>query len=149
MMRVLAVGMLVLPLLVGSGAPCPEPNEPVIEDCPFAFDSQLVVGQFLGWVCVEAGQTLDHTRTWCDPDDDPAKAELLDGPDGMRLYNKPKISSYTLVWTPKRAGVFAAVVRVTDEPRSGKPADSTGTILIQVVTPARRAAPGLCGGPPR
>lgn len=74
---------------------------------------------------------------------------LLGGPEGMRLYNKPRIGSYTLVWTPKRAGVFAAVVRVTDQPRSGEPAGSTGTILIQVVTPAGRAAPGLCGGPPR
>jgi len=149
MMRVLAVGMLVLPLLVGGGAPGPEVNGPAMEDCPFAFDLELVVGQFLGWVRVETGQTLDHTRTWCDPDGDPAGAGLLDAPDGMRLYNKPKISSYTLVWTPKRAGVFAAVVRVTDEPRSGEPAANAGTILVQVVAPARRVAPGRCGGPPR
>jgi len=149
MMRVLAVGMVVLPLLVGGGAPCPEPNEPAMEDCPFAFDSHLIVGQYLGWVCVEAGQQLVHTRTWCDPDGDTASTELLDAPEGMRLYNKAKMNSYTLVWTPKRAGVFAAVVRVTDQPRSGEPAGSTGTILVQVVAPARRAAPGLCGGPPR
>ena len=149
MMRVLAGAMVVLPLLVGGGAPCPEVNRPAMEDCPFAFDPHLVVGQFLGWVCVEAGQQLVHTRTWCDPDGDTASAELLDAPEGMRLYNKPKMNSYTLVWTPKRAGVFAAVVRVTDQPRSGESAGSTWTILVQVVAPARRAAPGLCGGPPR
>jgi len=146
--RVLAVAIVVLPLLL-RGAPCPEVNLPAMEDCPFAFGPSLIVGQYLGWIRVEAGRQLVHTRTWCDPDDDPARAELLAGPDGMRLFNKPRISSYTLVWTPKRAGVFAAVVRVTDEPRSGEPAGSTGMILIQVAAPARRVAPGLCGGPPR
>lgn len=149
MARVLAAAIVVLPLLLGGGSPSAEANRPAIEDCPFEFDPSLIVGQFLGWVRIEVGQTLEHTRTWSDPDGDPARAELLDGPDGMRLYNKPKLSSYTLLWTPRRPQVAAAVVRVTDEPRSGEPLSSTGTILIQVVAPQRRSAPGACGGRPQ
>lgn len=149
MARVLTAAIVVLPLLLGGGLPSAEANRPAMEDCPFEFDPSLVVGQFLGWVRIEVGQTLEHTRTWSDPDSDPARAELLDGPDGMRLYNKPKLNSYTLLWTPKRPQVVAAVVRVTDEPRSGEPLSSTGTILIHVVAPARRTAPGACGGRPQ
>jgi hypothetical protein len=147
--RVLTSVIVVLPLLLESGSPCPEPNLPAVRDCPFEFDPNLVVGQFLGWLRIEAGQQLVHTRTWCDPDGDPARAELLDAPEGMRLYSKPKIASYTLLWTPTRPQTVAVVLRVTDEPRSGEPASSTGTILIQVVAPGRRTAPGLCGGQPR
>lgn len=148
MARVLAVAIVVLPLLLGGSSPCPEPNLPAIDDCPFAFDPNLVVGQFLGWVRIEAGRQLVHTRTWCDPDGDPARAELLDGPEGMQIYNKPKLRSYTLVWTPRQPQVVAAVVRVTDEPRLGDPAGSTGTVLIQAVSPDGRTAPGRCGGRP-
>jgi hypothetical protein len=149
MVRMLAVAIVVLPLLVGGGVPSAEANRPAIEDCPFEFDPSLVVGQFLGWLRIEVGQTLDHTRTWSDPDGDPARAKLLDGPDGMRLYSRSKLNSYTLLWTPKQPQVVAAVVRVTDEPHTGEPLHSTGTILIQVVPAARRAAPGACGGRPQ
>ena len=149
MIRVLAGAMVVLPLLLGGGAPSGEPNQPAIEDCPFEFDPSLVIGKFLGCLLAEAGRQFVHTRTWRDPDGDSARVKLLDAPDGMQLYNKTKMSSYTLVWTPTRPQIAAVVVRVTDQPFAGEPASSTGTILIQVVAPQRRASPGLCGGPAR
>lgn len=148
MIRALAGVVVVFPLLVGMGSPSPEPNRPTVQDCPFEIDPDRIRGTFLGWLRVEMGQQLVHTRTWRDPDGDSARVELLEGPEGMQLYNKPKMNSYTLVWTPTRVELVAVVLRVTDDPRPGIPASSTGTILIQVVPPDRRAARGLCGGRP-
>jgi hypothetical protein len=149
MMRWLALTVIVTPLLIGSGPPCPEPNTPDIGDCPFAVDPNMVVGKLLDCVRLEVGQQFMQTRTWCDPEGDPAKAEILAGPEGVRIINKPKVSSYTLLWTPRQPMTVAIVVRVTDEPAHGQPKSADGTILIQVVPRGRRAAPRLCGGPPQ
>jgi len=148
-MRTLASVVILLPLLIGGTSRCPEPNYPDIEDCPFAVDPNLVVGQFLGWLGVEAGQRLTHTRTWCDPEGDPAAAEIVAGPAGVQLINKPKVASYTLLWTPRQPMIAAIVVRVTDQPSNAQPKSATGTLLVQVVPRGQRLAPKGCGAPPR
>ncbi len=146
MIRALAGTIIVLPLLLG-GATTSEPNITAIEDCPFPVDPNLITGAFLGCLQIEAGREFVHTRTWSDPDGDSARVELLDAPEGMAIYNKPQLNSYTLLWTPARPGIVPVVLRITDQPRSGQPAGATGTLLIQVISPQRRKAGGLCGGP--
>lgn len=148
MIRVLAGTIIMLPLLLG-GATTSEPNVPAIEDCPFPVDPNLITGAFLGCLQVEVGPELVHTRTWSDPDGDSARVELLEAPEGMAIYNKPQLNSYTLVWTPTRSRIVPVVVRIADQPRAGKPAHATGTLLIQVLAPQRRTAGGLCGGSAR
>ena len=144
------IGLLILlPLLVGNKSPCPEPHPPRIEDCPFEVDPNLVVGGLLGWVRVELGQDLVHTRTWCDPQGDPARAEIVSAPEGVQIVDRPRISSYTLIWTPTQVGVYALVVRVTDDPPAGQPKSTTGTVLVEVVPRGQRSAPRGCGSPPR
>jgi len=147
---ILALSIL-LPLLVGSNIPAPQPNYPRIEDCPFPVDPNLVVGRLLGWMRVELGKEIIHTRTWSDPNGDLATVEIVSSPEGVKLVNKPKTGSYTIFWTPRQIMTTAIVVRVTDDPRSGKPKSDTGTILVQVVPPGRRAVSrgGGCGSPPR
>jgi hypothetical protein len=143
---------ILLPLLVGSNAPAPQSNYPRIEDCPFKVDPNRVVGKLLGWVRVELGKELIHTRTWHDPNGDPAKVEIVSGPEGVKLVNKPNIGSYTIFWTPSQIMTTAIVVRVTDDPQSGKPLSDTGTILVQVVPRGQRVATargGGCGSPSR
>ncbi len=143
---------ILLPLLVGSNAPTPEPVYPPIEDCPFPVDPNLVVGKLLGWVRVEVGKELIHTRTWSDPNGDMARVEIVSGPDGARIVNKPRTGSYTIFWTPRQITTTAIVVRVTDEPLAGPPLSDTGTILVQVVPRGQRTAArggGGCGSPPR
>jgi hypothetical protein len=90
-----------------------------------------------------------QTRTWCDPEGDPARAEILAGPPGVQIINKPRISSYTVLWTPKQPMIAAIVIRVTDEPVRGKPESSDGTILVEVTPRQPGLAPRLCGGPPQ
>lgn len=148
-MRPLAGIFILLPLLVGGGAPCPEPDYPRIEDCPFEVDPNLIVGKLLGWARVELGRELIHTRTWCDPNGDPARAGIVSGPDGLRIVNRPKTNSYTIFWTPRQVGIYAIVVRVTDEPGSGEPESNAGTILVQVAPRGQHPAPRGCGSPPR
>src|SRR5512133_2750086 len=101
-MRPIAGLLILLPLLVGGNAPGPDPNYPRIEDCPFKVDPNLVVGKLLGWVRIELGKELIHTRTWHDPNGDLAKVEIVSGPDGARIVNKPKTGSYTIFWTPRQ-----------------------------------------------
>lgn len=149
MMRTLASVVIVLPLLVGTRRPCPEPEYPTIAQCPFPADPNLVVGKLLGWVRIEVGEELAHTRTWCDADGDSAVVELLDGPEGVELVDKPRINSYTLLWRPTHPMTTAIVVRVTDKPLGRQPKSDTGTILVQVVQPGRRRTASPCGGPPR
>lgn len=146
MARVLVGMVVLLPLLLGTKPPCPEPNRPPIADCPFAVDPNLVVGKLLGWVSIEVGQELAHTRRWCDPDGDSAVVEILHGPRGLELVNRPKTASYTLLWKPRRPMTATVVLRVTDKPAQGRAKSDTGTILVQVLPPRRRVAPGLCGG---
>jgi hypothetical protein len=146
MARVLASTIVLLPLLVGTSIRCPEPNYPSIEDCPFAIDPNAIVGKFLGWISIEVGQELAHTRTWCDPDGDLAVVEILQGPKGLELINRPKTASYTLLWKPRRPMLAAVVLRVTDKPAQARPKSDTGTILVRVVPPRKRLAPGRCGG---
>lgn len=148
-MRTLASILVLLPLLVGNGTPCPEPRYVRLEDCPFPADPNLVVGRLLGWFRIRVGQEFAHTRTWCDPDGDVAVVEMLDGPEGVKVINRPKTTSYTLLWTPRRPMTTAIVLRLTDKPAAGTPESDTGTILVQVVPPRRRFVPGLCGGQPR
>jgi hypothetical protein len=148
-MRWIAGLLILLPLLVGGHVPCPEPDYPRIEDCPFEVDPSLVVGRLLACVRVELGRELVHTRTWCDPDGDPARVEIVSGPEGVRIVNKPRIQSYTLFWKPREVTTAAIVVRVTDEPRTGRPKSDTGTILVQVVPRGYRPPPRGCGGPPQ
>lgn len=148
MMRWLASAAVVMPLLIG-GVPCPEPNYPDIRACPFPADPNLVVGKLLDCVRLEVGRSFIQTRTWCDPEGDPARAEILAGPAGVRIINKVRTKSYTVLWTPRQPMTAAIVVRVTDEPARGTPKSTDGTILVQVVAPERRFAPRLCGGPPQ
>jgi hypothetical protein len=146
--RTLASTLVLLPLLFSTNNRCPEPNYPSVEDCPFAVDPNLVVGRFLGWVSVEVGQELGHTRTWCDPDGDPAVVEMLRGPEGVELISRPRTASYTLLWRPRQATIAAIVLRVTDKPAQGQPKSSTGTILVQVVPAKKGLASSPCGGLP-
>lgn len=151
-MRWIVALSILVPLLVGSNAPAPQSDRPRIEDCPFPVDPNLVVGRLLGWVRVELGTELIHTRTWSDPNGDLARVEIVSAPEGIKLVNKPKTGSYTIFWTPRQITTTAIVVRVTDDPRSGKPKSDTGTILVQVVARGHRAAVsrgGGCGSPPR
>ncbi len=141
--------LVTLPLLVGAGKPCPEPRHPDIRDCPFSADPNLVAGVLLDWVQLEVGQSFTYTRTWCDPEGDPAQAEVVSGPEGLQIVNKPKINAYTLLWLPKAPTTTAIVVRVTDRPAQGDPNSATGTILVQVVPRGRRPAPRQCGGQPQ
>lgn len=148
-MRWLISVIILLPLLVGGSTPRPEPDYPRIEDCPFEVDPNLVVGKLLACVRIELGKELIHTRTWFDPNSDPAKVSIVSGPEGVQIVNKPKTGSYTIFWRPRQIQTTAIVVRVTDDPRSGEPKSDTGTILVQVVPRGQRIAPKGCGSPPR
>ena len=161
-MRWLVSMVILLPLLVGGTPRRTEPNYPRLEDCPFPADPNLVVGKLLACVRVELGQPMIHTRTWHDPDGDPAQVKILNAPPGVRIVNRPRTGSYTILWTPTRLQTCAIVVQVTDQPTHGRPRSDTGTILIQVVpggqhwAPKReisplgsRPAPRGCGGPPQ
>jgi hypothetical protein len=148
-MRWFASAMILLPLLAGGSIRCPEPDYPDIRECPFPVDPNLVVGKLLGWVRLEVGRELIHTRTWCDAEGDPATVKILDGPKGVKLINKPRTSSYTLLWTPKQPTTTAIVVQVTDKPASGQPKSDTGTLLVQVVPRGQHLIPTGCGGRPR
>jgi len=148
-MRVLAGIMVLLPLLVSGGEARFVPEQRGVEECPFPFDQSLVEGRLLGWLQVEVGRPVAHTRTWSDPDGDAAVVEIVKGPPQATVINKPKINSYMLLWTPQEPMVTAIVVRVTDRPLTGEPKSDTGTILIQVLPRQRQRAPRLCGGPPR
>ncbi len=147
--RLLIGVVILLPLALGTASSDLEGSSPQIQDCPFPADPNLVVGKLLGWVRVELGQSLDHTRTWSDPDGDSVTIELLSAPEGVRLINKPRILSYTLLWRPRRVMTTAIVIRITDKPVRGKPMSDTGTLLVQVVPASKRAAPRLCGGSSR
>lgn len=149
MVRTLMSLVVVLPLLVGTNGPCPEPDYPSLADCPFPVDPNLVEGQLLGWLQVDVGRQLAHTRTWCDPDGDSARAEIVAGPEGAMLINKPKIKSYTILWRPKHPATTAIVVRVTDNPIVGPPSSNVGTLLVQAIPATKRSPSGLCGGQPR
>jgi hypothetical protein len=140
---------ILVPLLVGGTLRQTEPNGPRLVDCPFAVDPNLVVGKLLACVQAELGQPLIHTRTWYDPDGDPAQVRILKGPEGVRIINRPKTHSYTILWTPRQIQTCAIVVQVTDQPANGKPLSDTGTILVQVVPRGQRLAPHGCGGPPQ
>jgi len=148
-MRWFASMMTLLPLLIGSAAPRTEPNYLRPEDCPFAVDPNLIVGKLLACVQVGVGQRLIHTRTWSDPEGDPAEVKILKAPQGVRIINRPKVHSYTIWWTPTQIETTAIVVQATDQPARGKPASSVGTILVQVVPHGQRPAPRGCGGPPQ
>jgi hypothetical protein len=149
MVRWMSCVLVLAPLLVGAAAPCPEPNRPDIRACPFPVDSSLVVGTLLDWVRLEVGQKFTYTRTWCDPDGDPAEVEIVSGPEGVQIVNKPKTGAYTLLWLPRTPMTAAVVVRVTDKPAHGDPNSAIGTILVQVVPRGQRPAPRQCGGQPQ
>jgi len=149
MARILIGLVVLLPLVVGTNSSDQQVSPPQIQDCPFPVDPNLVVGKLLGWARVELGQSLDHTRTWSDPDGDSVTIELLSAPEGVRLINKPKIHSYTLLWRPKSVMTTAIVIRITDKPIRGEPMSDTGTLLVQVVPASKRSAPRLCGGSSR
>jgi hypothetical protein len=149
MMRWLASMMTLLPLLVGSAALRTEPNCPRLEDCPFAVDPNLVEGKLLACVQVQVGRQLIHTRTWSDPEGDPAEVKILKAPPGVQIINRPKVHSYTILWTPTQIMTTAIVVQATDRPARGQPASSVGTILVQVVPRGQHPAPHGCGSPPQ
>jgi len=149
MTRKLLSLVVLLPLVVGTSGPSQEASYRRLEDCPFPADPNLVIGKLLGWVRVEVGQQLAHTRTWSDPDGDSSVIEILDGPDGVKLINKPRIHSYTLLWRPTSPMTTAIVIRITDKPIRGQAKSDTGTLLVQVVPAQKRATPRLCGGPPQ
>lgn len=146
MARWLAGLAILMPLLIGSNPPSSEPNFPDLTDCPFEAAPNLVVGKLLACVQVKLGEQFVHTRTWYDPDGDPAEVRLLSCPNGVRLINRSKVASYTILWTPAQLMTAAIVVQVTDKPRSGVPKSDTGTILVQVVPRKRSFASGGCGG---
>jgi hypothetical protein len=149
MMRWLASMMTLLPLLVGRAAPRTEPNCPRLENCPFAVDPNLVEGKLLACVQVQVGRQLIHTRTWSDPEGDPAEVKILKAPPGVQIINRPKVHSYTILWTPTQIMTTAIVVQATDRPARGQPASSVGTILVQVVPRGQHPAPHGCGSPPQ
>ncbi len=149
MMRWLTSVMVLLPLLVGSAVPRTEPDYPRLVDCPFAVDPNLVEGKLLACVRVELGRQLIHTRTWSDPEGDPATVKILKGPRGAQIIDSPQTHSYTIRWTPTRIETVAIVVQATDQPARGQPASSVGTILVQVVPHRHQPAPHGCGGPPQ
>jgi len=146
-MRRIAGLLILLPLLIGGKTEYPEPHYPALDDCPFEVDPNLVVGKLLGWVRVELGKELIHTRTWYDPNGDLANVEIASGPEGVSIVNRPKTGSYTVLWTPRQVQTCAIVVRVTDIPRTGVPKSDTGTILVQVVPRGRPRTPRGCGAP--
>ncbi len=148
MLRTLISLIVVVPLLIGTNDPCPEPDYPRIADCPFPVDPNLVEGKLLGWLQVELGEPLAHTRTWCDADGDSVAVEIVKGPDGVRLINKPRITSYTILWRPRHLTTTAIVLRATDNPVVGLPKNDVGTLLIQVVPTMKRSRSGGCGGRP-
>jgi len=148
-MRSTVVLLVLLPLLIGSAAERPRSRYPNIEDCPFPVDPNLVVGKLLGSVRVELGEELIHTRAWYDPDGDPARVEIVSGPDGVQIVNRPKAGSYTLLWKPTEVQTCGIVVRITDMPPAGRPKSDTGTLLVQVVPRGNRLTHRACGGPPR
>jgi len=148
MLRTLMSLMVVLPLLIGTNNPCPEPDYPHIEDCPFPVDPNMVKGKLLGWLQIEVGESLVHTRTWCDPDGDTVKVKIVEGPEGLKLINKPRITSYTLLWRPRQLTTTAIVLEATDDPVVGLPKSDVGTLLVQVVPPMKRSRSGGCGGRP-
>jgi hypothetical protein len=148
-MRWLASTVIFLPLLVGGIPRQTEPNDPRLKDCPFAVDPNLVVGKLLACVRAEVGRSLIHTRTWYDPDGDPAQVRILQGPAEAQIVNRSKTGSYTILWTPRQVGITAIVVEVTDQPAHGRPKSDVGTILVQVVPHGMRLAPHGCGGPPQ
>lgn len=148
-MRWLMNAVVLLPLLVGGNTRCPAPEYPDLESCPFPAAPNLIQGVLLGWVRLEVGQKLTHTRTWCDEEGDPADAELVSAPDGVRLINKSKVSRYTLLWTPTQPMTAAIVVRVTDKPLDRPSKSNVGTILVQVVPRGTHFAPKGCGSPPQ
>jgi hypothetical protein len=90
-----------------------------------------------------------HTRTWYDPDGDPADVKVLQGPVGVRIVNRPRTGSYTILWTPRQIMTAAIVVQVTDQPANGQPKSDVGTVIVQVVPRGQRLAPHGCGGPPQ
>jgi hypothetical protein len=139
--------VILLPLLVGSVPRQAEPSGQQPGDGPFPVDPNLVVGRLLACVRVEVGQPLLHTRTWRDPDGDPATVTILHGPPGVRIVNRPQTGSYTILWTPTQIQTCAIVVQVTDQPAKGKPKSDVGTIVVQVVPRRSRLAPHGCGGP--
>jgi hypothetical protein len=149
MARILTATIFLLPLLVGLNAAPPERGDSLLADCPFPVDPNLIVGRLLDCLCIELGQDLIHTRQWSDPDDDSARVEVLSGPEGLRIINKPKTHSYTLLWTPQRPMTAAIVLRVTDRPTDSLPKSDTATLLVRVLPPKKRSAPRLCGSPPR
>ncbi|MCU0913692.1 MAG: hypothetical protein MUC88_03905 [Planctomycetes bacterium] len=150
MLRGLVSTLVLLPLVVGGTTTQREPNYPRLEDCPFLVDPNLVVGKLLACVRVEVGQPLIHTRTWQDPEGDPAAVRIVKGPEGVRIVNRPRLNSYTILWTPQQVMTAAIVVQVTDAPAVGRPESDVGTILVQVTPRGRRGAPPHgCGGPPQ
>lgn len=148
-MRWITSMVVLLPLLVG-GVPQPAgPNELRLEDCPFPVDPNLVVGKLLACVRVELGQPMIHTRPWHDPDGDPAVVTILHGPEGVRIVNRSRTGSYTILWTPRQIQTCAIVVQVTDQPAQGQPKSDVGTIVVQVVPRGSRLTPRGCGGRPQ
>jgi len=148
-MRRTAGLLILLPLLVGGKTQPARSDDPDIADCPFAVDPNLVVGKLLGWVRVELGKELIHTRTWSDADGDIAWVEVVRGPEGVRIVNRPKTNSYTLLWRPREIQTCAIVVRVTDKPPKGQARSDTGTLLVQVVPQSKHTMPRGCASPPR
>jgi hypothetical protein len=144
------VGIAILaPLLVGGNPRQTGPNNLGSRDCLFAADPNLVVGRLLVCLRVEVGRSLIHTRTWHDPDGDPAQVRILKGPPGAQIINRPKTHSYTILWTPRQVQTCAIVVQATDQPAHGQPLSDTGTILVHVVPLEHRLVPHGCGGPPQ
>jgi hypothetical protein len=141
--------VVVVPLLFGMNGSEPAIVHPDIADCPFPVDASLVEGTLLGWLQVEVGRQMAHTRTYSDPEGDSVKVEIIKGPEGATLINKPRIHSYTILWTPTHPTTTAIVVRATDNPVTGSPASSVGTILIQAVPASQRRGASPCGGQPR
>ena len=147
-MRALAGILILLPLLVGASATNPPSEGTGDQTCPFSYDPALVEGELLGWLVAEVGQTIDHTRTWSDPDDDEATVEIVKGPRNALLVNRPKTHSYTIIWTPRQPEIIPIVLRITDNPPSGQPQSTVGTLLVQILPP-HRSSRSPCGGRPQ
>lgn len=99
---------------------------------PFPYDKGQVVGEILGTVTQKTGVTANIQGGYGDPDADPVTVRLSKAPSDMLLKQDPNSGTYTLTWTPTAVGLYYVAVTAKDQPPSGDPLETTGTIIWNV-----------------